>query len=85
LTNETFSISSKVEKLISILNHEHVRCEQDSNRLRAIIFVKDRSVAVYLKKVLEARLNVSEDLNSNEKEAKGDADEKFRIGYAIGA
>jgi sensor histidine kinase regulating citrate/malate metabolism len=55
-TNDSFyldstvseSISKKLQKLVQILNESY---EKDP-KLKTIIFVKDRSVAVYLKKLL---------------------------------
>ena len=42
------NISNKVNALVEILN----KSLQDDPKLKTIIFVKDRSVAVYLKKIL---------------------------------
>jgi hypothetical protein len=44
-----WEISGKVAKLIRILSKEY----ENNNKLKAIIFVKDRSVATYLKKILD--------------------------------
>lgn len=47
-------LSDKVQKLITILHDSYDRLEgtNGTNNLKTIIFVKDRSVAVYLKKIL---------------------------------
>lgn len=63
-------VSGKVSQLISILSSEY-----DLNpRLKAIIFVKDRSVATYLKKILDYELA----------RAGGDLMTKLRCNFAIG-
>jgi hypothetical protein len=63
-------VSGKVSQLISILSSEY-----DVNpRLKAIIFVKDRSVATYLKKILDYELA----------RAGGDLASKLRCNFAIG-
>jgi hypothetical protein len=42
-------VSGKVTELVNILEREY----QANNKLKAIVFVKDRSVATYLKKILD--------------------------------
>lgn len=42
-------ISGKVRQLVKILEREQV----SNPKLKAIVFVKDRSVATYLKKILD--------------------------------
>ena len=50
-----FKVSDKINKLIEILNNSHA---QDPH-IKTIIFVKDRSVAVYLKKLLAGDKNAN--------------------------
>ena len=45
-------ISNKVGKLVEILVTSYEKSLSDRSFLKTIIFVKDRSVAVYLKKIL---------------------------------
>lgn len=42
-------VSGKVDKLVDLLYAEY----ENNKKLKAIIFVKDRSVATYLKKILD--------------------------------
>lgn len=42
-------VSGKVLQLVNILETEY----ENNSKLKAIIFVKDRSVATYLKKILD--------------------------------
>jgi len=42
-------VSGKVSELVRILESE----EEGNPKLKAIVFVKDRSVATYLKKILD--------------------------------
>ncbi|CDW74385.1 cre-dcr-1 protein [Stylonychia lemnae] len=57
--NENYYLSGKVNELIRILEKEYEsRKQQEQNQnLKAIIFVKDRIVAEYLKRILESRYN----------------------------
>lgn len=45
---EAGNVSKKLQKLVSILNESYKK----DPKLKTIIFVKDRSVAVYLRKLL---------------------------------
>lgn len=49
ITLATSDVSDKVYELVNILEIEY----QKNTKLKAIIFVKDRSVATYLKKILD--------------------------------
>ena len=48
LDSDEFQVSDKIRELIKILNNSW----EKNNNIKTIIFVKDRSVAVYLKKLL---------------------------------
>jgi hypothetical protein len=89
-------VSGKVSQLVRILENE----QANNPKLKAIVFVKDRSVATYLKKILDfmfarAELRLSEAnlmsmfhesiRNPEASRVKDeDANTKFRCNFAIG-
>ena len=89
-------VSGKVSQLVRILESEQAK----NPKLKAIVFVKDRSVATYLKKILDfmfarAELRLSEAnlmsmfhesiRNPEASRVKDeDANTKFRCNFAIG-
>lgn len=65
LDRNSFQVSDKVRQLIKMLNKSY-----DANHnVKTIIFVKDRSVAVYLKKLLAGE-EQSRDSDSSENQRK---------------
>jgi ERCC4-related helicase len=74
VSDET-QISQKIQKLVSILKESYLK----DPKLKSIIFVKDRSVAVYLKKLLTG------DTSKKNYECLGLLDrDSFKIGFAMG-
>ena len=72
------SISDKIKVLIEMLNNSH----QAKTDVKTIIFVKDRSVAVYLKRLLSGN-----DKKSGDSSFLGQGlldPEKFKVDYAMG-
>lgn len=82
--DEESLLSDKIEKLIEILKSSYDEFEQQNgqNFMKTIIFVKDRSVAVYLKKILSGEYRES-DRKWFDKSISLDR-KKFRIGFAMG-
>lgn len=67
LDEDAFLLSDKVKVLVKMLEKSHT----DNNDVKTIIFVKDRSVAVYLKKLLHG----GEDDSSSSSSQFGDSNE----------
>lgn len=82
---DAFMVSDKITVLIDMLNESHAA----KNDVKTIIFVKDRSVAVYLKKLLQGDENGGKGEANNDTSRNGflhgllDKD-KFKIGFAMG-
>ena len=69
--------NNKIEKLVEILE-ESIR---DNKNLKTIIFVRDRSVAVYLQRLLAG----DKEVGKSDKICEGLLDKnKFKIGFAMG-
>ena len=77
-------MSGKVKELFKILEQE----EKEKRNLKAIIFVKDRSVATYLKKIMDYHVKkenlLSDEFSEFSMTDISDRTAKFRCGYAIG-
>ena len=71
LQSDEFKVSDKITKLIDILNKSYAK----DNKIKTIIFVKDRSVAVYLQKLLAGDKNFQRNASGPSNEAQGPADE----------
>lgn len=63
LDEDSFQVSDKIRTLIKMLNKSYA----ENPNVKTIIFVKDRSVAVYLKKLLAG----DDDLDNNSRQADG--------------
>jgi hypothetical protein len=76
-------LSDKVQKLINILHDSYEQREgvNGTNNLKTIIFVKDRSVAVYLKKILSGEIR---DIDPKSKFKAYLDKNKFRVDFAMG-
>lgn len=57
-------VSSKVQKLIEILNAFSSQTLRVKQEKKVIVFVKDRDVAVYLNKFLKLQVKLSQNLDS---------------------
>ena len=92
LDEDSFQVSDKIRTLIKMLNKSY----DENPNVKTIIFVKDRSVAVYLKKLLAGDDDLDNSSSSRADDDENNANNRefiskgmmnkdhFKIGFAMG-